>query len=117
LRRYLAQWSAYSADTTILLDQDQNGRTLYVRGRDVRKGNGGTFAGGIFDPGEASEARFRTTVVIIAALTDHGEPMTPLEIADTGQPRANVQLLRKWQKRELEGHAYCRVLHPSNSGL
>jgi hypothetical protein len=93
------------ADTTIVLDQDQNGRTLYVRGRDIEESviavifNGGSWS----ILGNAAEVRRSDErSVIVAAITDHSEPMTPLEIADaTGQRRANVrQLLRKMVRSE-----------------
>ncbi len=91
------------ADTTIVLDQDQNGRTLYVRGRDVEeKETAVIFTAGAWTVlGNAVDVRRSDErSVILAALTDNSEPMTPLEIADaTGQPRANVrQLLRKMAK-------------------
>jgi RecA-family ATPase len=91
------------ADTTIVLDQDQNGRTLYVRGRDVEeKETAVIFAAGSWSIlGNAADVRRSDErSVIIAAITDNGEPMTPLEIADaTGQRRANVrQLLLKMAK-------------------
>jgi hypothetical protein len=91
------------ADTTIVLDQDQNGRTLYVRGRDVEeKETAVIFTAGSWTVlGNAADVRRSDErSVIVAALNDHSEPMTPLEISDaTGQPRANVrQLLRKMAK-------------------
>jgi hypothetical protein len=91
------------ADTTIVLDKGQSGRTLYVRGRDVEeKETAVIFTGGLWSIlGNAADVRRSSErSVIIAAITDHGEPMTPVEIADaTGQRRANVrQLLRKMVK-------------------
>src|SRR6516164_1703336 len=93
------------ADTTIVLDQDQNGRTLYVRGRDLEEKETAVLftAGSWAVMGDAADVRRsgeRNT--IIAAITDHSEPMSPIEIADaTGRPRANVrQLLRKMAKSE-----------------
>jgi hypothetical protein len=93
------------ADTTIVLDRDQNGRTVYVRGRDIEESviavifNGGSWSI-LGDAAEVRRSDERT--VIIAAISDNGEPMTPVEIADaTGQPRPNVrQLLRKMAKAE-----------------
>src|SRR6516165_1683144 len=85
------------ADTTIVLDQDQNGRTLYVRGRDIEeKETAVMFAGGSWAVmGDAADVRRsgeRNT--IIAALEDHGEPMTPAEIASaTGKPGGNIRKL------------------------
>ena len=91
------------ADTTIVLDQDQNGRTLDVRGRDIEESVIAVIFNGGSGPslGDAAEVRRSDErSVIIAAISDHTEPMSPLEIADaTGQPRANVrQLLRKLSK-------------------
>jgi hypothetical protein len=91
------------ADTTIVLDSDQNGKTLYVRGRDVEEKETAVIfnAGSWSQLGNAADVRRSgERSVIIAALTDNSEPMTPLEIADaTGEPRANVrQLLRKMAK-------------------
>jgi len=93
------------ADTTIVLDQDQNGRTLYVRGRDVEeKETAVIFANGSWSQlGDAADVRRSSErSVIVAAITDHSEPMSPIEIADaTGKPRPNVrQLLRKMAKSE-----------------
>jgi hypothetical protein len=91
------------ADTTIVLDKGQNGRTLYVRGRDVEeKETAVTFRIGSWSIlGNAADVnRSRERSVIISAITDNGEPMTPVEIAGaTGQRKANVrQLLRKMAK-------------------
>ena len=91
------------ADTTLVLDSDQNGKTLYVRGRDVEeKETALIFAGGFWTIlGEAADVRRSDErIQIIAALTDHGEPMTPAEISTaTGKPSLNVrQLLFKMAK-------------------
>jgi RecA-family ATPase len=93
------------ADTTIVLDQNQNGRTLYVRGRDVEENVIAViFASGAWSIlGNAADVRRSDErSVIVAAIIDHSEPMSPLEVADaTGQPRANVrQLLRKMARSE-----------------
>lgn len=72
------------ADTTIVLDSDQSGKTLYVRGRDVEEKETAVFlaAGNWSVLGEASEVR-RTDErsVIIEALRENQEPMTPGELA------------------------------------
>ena len=91
------------ADTTLVLDSDQNGKTLYVRGRDVEeKETALVFAGGFWTIlGEAADVRRSDErIQIIAALTDHGEPMTPAELSTaTGKPSLNVrQLLFKMAK-------------------
>lgn len=92
------------ADTTVVLDQDQNGRTLYVRGRDVEeKETAVTFAGGAWTiMGEAAAVRRSgERNVIVAALTDNGEPMSPADLAVAiGQPVNNIrQLLFKMAKK------------------
>jgi hypothetical protein len=91
------------ADTTIVLDRNQNGRTLYVRGRDVEEKETAVIFTALCWSilGNAADVRRSDErSVIIAAVTDNGEPMTPLEIADaTRQPRANVrQLVLKMTK-------------------
>lgn len=91
------------ADTVLVLDSDQNGKTLYVRGRDVEeKETAVIFAGGFWSIlGEASDVRRSDErIQIIAALTDHGEAMTPAEISTAiGRPSLNVrQLLFKMAK-------------------
>ena len=91
------------ADTTLVLDSDQNGKTLYVRGRDVEeKETALIFAGGSWSIlGEAAEVRRSDERIrIVATLTDHGEPMMPAEIASaTAMPALNVrQLLFKMAK-------------------
>src|SRR3954468_2311738 len=91
------------ADTTLVLDSDQNGKTLYVRGRDVEeKETALIFAGGFWSIlGEAADVRRSgERNKIIAALSDHGEPMMPADIATAaGMPNLNVrQLLFKMAK-------------------
>lgn len=91
------------ADTTIVLDQDQNGRTLYVRGRDVEeKETAVIFAAGNWSVlGEASDVRRSSErAVIISALTDNRDPMTPAELATAlGKQSNNIkQLLFKMAK-------------------
>jgi AAA domain len=83
------------ADTTIVLDQDQNGRTLYVRGRDVEeKETAVIFAAGLWSVlGEASDVRRSDErSVIIEALKDNREPMTPTEIAATSQQHQAIAI-------------------------
>ena len=114
------------ADTTIVLDSDQNGKTLYVRGRDVEeKETAVIFAGGNWSVlGEASDVRRsdeRNT--IIEALKDHGEPMTPAEIAAaTGTPGGNVRRLLLKMAKAAQVHKVRRSRYwvepvdPGNSG-
>lgn len=92
------------ADTTVVLDQDQNGRTLYVRGRDVEERETAVmFAAGAWTViGEAAAVRRSDErSIIVAALTDNGEPMLPADLAAaTGQPVNNIrQLLFKMAKK------------------
>jgi hypothetical protein len=91
------------ADTTLVLDSDQNGKTLYVRGRDVEeKETALIFAGGFWSIlGEAADVRRSDERIgIIATLTDHGAPMTRAEVSTaTGKTSLNVrQLLFKMAK-------------------
>jgi hypothetical protein len=113
------------ADTTIVLDQDQHGRTLYVRGRDVEeKETAVIFTGGLWSIlGEASDVRRSDErSVIIEALTDNREPMTPSELAIAlgKQPNNIKQLLFKMAKagelhRVGKGRYWTDPVHPHNS--
>jgi len=103
------------ADTTIVLDSDQNGKTLYVRGRDVmEKETAVLFNGGLWSVlGEASEVRRSDErSVIVEALSDNGEPMTPAGLAAAlGKQSNNIrQLLFKMAKAgevyKLKGSRY-----------
>lgn len=91
------------ADTTLVLDRDQNGITLYVRGRDVEeKESALSFAGGNWTlKGDAADVR-RTDErgIILSVLLDASEAMTPKDIAiAVSMPRNNVdQLLFKLGK-------------------
>ena len=91
------------ADTTIVLDSNQNGKTLYVRGRDViERETAITFLGNQWTIlGEAAEVRRSDErAVIVEALRDNRQPMTPSELADVlGKQSNNVkQLLFKMAK-------------------
>jgi hypothetical protein len=112
------------ADTTIVLDQDQNGRTLYVRGRDVEERETAVIftAGAWTVLGEASDVRRSDErSVIIEALTDNREPMTPSELATAlGKQSNNIkQLLFKMAKagelhRVGQGRYWTDPVHPHN---
>ena len=114
------------ADTTLVLDSDQNGKTLYVRGRDVEeKETALLFAGGAWTVmGEAAEIRRSCERnKIIAVLEDHGSPMTPAEIAAAaGEPGNNVRrLLLKMAKagevHKVGGSRYwIEPIPPGNTG-
>lgn len=88
------------ADTTLVLDRDGNGITLYVRGRDVAERESALkFTSGIWNLiGEAAEIR-RTDerTRILSALLTADAPISPREVAiATGMARNNVdQLLYK----------------------
>lgn len=112
-----------AADTTVILDRDSNGCTLYARGRDLEEYERAV----TFDrttcrwlaQGDASEVR-RTDErsQILTALEDATEPLSPkdIEIA-TGMKGLNVrQLLYKMAKagdviKTKRGH-YCHLLSP-----
>lgn len=92
------------ADTTLVLDRNQNGITLYVRGRDVEeKESALKFIAGYWTViGEASEVR-RTDErsIIVEFLRDNREPITPTDLgAALGWKINNTkQLLFKMAKK------------------
>jgi hypothetical protein len=114
------------ADTTIVLDSNQNGKTLYVRGRDViERETAITFVGNQWTIiGEAADIRRSDErAVIFEALRDNREPMTPGELAAVLGKRANniKQLLFKMAKmvpaevyRVGKGHYWLEPLTPDN---
>ncbi|MEX0406768.1 AAA family ATPase [Aquibium sp. LZ166] len=111
------------ADTTLLLDRDGNGITLYVRGRDVEeKESALNFLSGAWNLiGEAAEVR-RTDERsrILSALLTADAPISPREIAvATGMPRNNVdQLLFKMGKAgELQKSGRGGYVHPDRRDL
>jgi hypothetical protein len=85
------------ADTTLVLDSDQNGKTLYVRGRDIEeKETALIFAGGFWSIlGEAADVRRSTErKSIIAALERSAVALGPKDIAAaTGMKGDNVRFL------------------------
>jgi predicted RNA-binding protein YlxR (DUF448 family) len=111
------------ADTTIVLDQDQNGRTLYVRGRDVEeKETAVMFTGGLWSVlGEAADVR-RTNErsQILSELLIAAAPMTPAEISvAAGNSRNGVdQLLFKMARAgEVEKIGRGLYIHPEHQEL
>jgi hypothetical protein len=112
------------ADTTIVLDSDQNGKTLYVRGRDIEeKETAVTFVAGNWSVlGAASDVhRSQERSVILEALRDNQEPMTPGELAATlGRKPNNIkQLVFKMAKagelhRVGEGRYRIDPIHSRN---
>ena len=113
-----------AADTTLILDRDQSGCTLYGRGRDIEEIETAVQ----FDKltcqwcalGNASEVR-RTDerAVILDLLTGNREAMSPTEIADAlGLSRNNVkQLLFKMAKAgEVAKTGRGQYSHPDRAG-
>jgi hypothetical protein len=91
------------ADTTLLLDRDSNGMTLYVRGRDVEEVETAVrFDSGLWTilGDAASVYRSDERNQILSALLTADMPMTPIElVAATGMRRNNIdQLLYKAAK-------------------
>lgn len=85
------------ADTTLVLDRDGNGVTLYVRGRDVEERETALkFNAGLWTMlGNAAEVhRSNERVTIAVTLKEASEPMSPKEIAIvTGMRDGNVRKL------------------------
>jgi hypothetical protein len=111
------------ADTVLVLDSDQNGKTLYVRGRDVEeKETALIFAGGFWTIlGEASDVR-RTDErsQILSVLLTAEEPISPKEISiATGNNRNSTdQLLYKMAKAgEIEKIGRGLYIHPHRQEL
>jgi hypothetical protein len=91
------------ADTTLVLDRDGNGVTLYVRGRDVdEKETAMTFTAGIWSiQGDAAAVRRSSErSVIVDFLADNPEPITPSDLAAAlgWKPNNTKQLLFKMAK-------------------
>lgn len=105
------------ADTTLVLDRDSNGITLYCRGRDVdEKQSALTFAAGAWTlVGDAAAIRRtdeRTT--ILNALAEADEPMSPAELAlATGMRSLNVRqlLLKMLRAGEITKEGRGRYTH------
>jgi AAA domain-containing protein len=111
------------ADTTLVLDSDQNGKTLYVRGRDVEeKETALIFTAGLWSVlGEAADVR-RTDErsQILSVLLTADEPMNPKEISvATGSTRNSTdQLLYKMAKvSEVEKTGRGLYIHPNRLDL
>ncbi|WP_426608861.1 AAA family ATPase [Bradyrhizobium sp. McL0616] len=113
------------ADTTIVLDQDQNGRTLYVRGRDVEeKETAVVFNAGAWSIlGEAATVRRSVTRnVTLDAIKCNGQPMTPAEIAAATGETSNKtrQILFRMAKSgevyKIQGRYWVDPVYPSNAG-
>lgn len=109
------------ADTTLVLDRDGNGITLYVRGRDVdEKESAMTFTAGIWSI-QGDAAKVRTTSErrkILDALAEAAAPMTPNEIAfATEMPNQNVRqtLSRMCKAGEVKKAGYGKYAHPDHA--
>lgn len=111
------------ADTTLVLDRDANGITLYVRGRDVEeKESALTFSGGIWTVnGDAADVR-RTSErnAILAALSEADDQMTPQDIANAADMKRN-NVDRLLGKMALAGEvlkvARGKYIHPHRHDL
>jgi hypothetical protein len=106
------------ADTTLLLDRNQDGTTLYVRGRDVEeKESAMNFSGGLWTiTGEAADVRRSDERGnILVTLEEAFDPMSPTELADvTGMKPGNIRrLLHSMMKAgEVRKTGRGRYCHP-----
>ena len=111
------------ADTTLVLDSDQNGLTLYTRGRDVEEREIALrHQTGFWEIlGDAAEVhRSEERAAILSALLIADAPMGPGEIASaTGMPRNNVdQLLYKMAKdQQVQKAGRGRYVHADRDDL
>ena len=112
-----------TADTTLVLDRDSNGITLYVRGRDVdEKESAMLFSAGMWTvTGDAAEVR-RTDErnSILTVLTDATEPMSPQDIAVAADMKRNNvdRLLGKMAKAgEVLKAGRGLYVHPDRANL
>ena len=108
------------ADTTLVLDRDQNGITLYVRGRDVEeKESALNFTAGYWSLiGEAADVRRSgERGNILVTLEEAVEPMSPSELANvTGMKNGNIRkLLHAMAKAgEVQKTGRGRYIHSKN---
>lgn len=111
------------ADTTLVLDRDAQGTTLYVRGRDVEERETAIgFDGGLWTVlGAASDVRRSgERSRILTELLTADSPMTPSElVAATGMRRNGVdQLLYKMAKAgEIMKAERGKYVHPNRTDL
>ena len=109
------------ADTTLVLDRDQNGTTLYVRGRDVEERESALkFVSGIWTlTGEAADVRRSgERGNILVTLEEAEEPMSPSDLAHvTGMKNGNIRkLLHAMAKAgEVQKSGRGRYVHPKNA--
>lgn len=108
------------ADTTLVLDKDQNGMTIYVRGRDVEeKETALRHDVGIWTVlGDAAEVnRSDERVTIAVTLEKASEPMSPTLLADvTGMKNGNVRKLlhHMYENDEVLKIGRGKYIHPKN---
>ncbi|MCT8999122.1 AAA family ATPase [Chelativorans intermedius] len=108
------------ADTTIVLDRDGNGTTLYVRGRDVdEKETALSFTDGLWNIlGDANKVRTTDERrAILDVLAEADEAMSPSDIAAAaGMSAGSVRfLLFKMVKAdEVKRHGRGKYVHPAN---
>ena len=108
------------ADTTLVLDRDGNGTTLYVRGRDVdEKETALSFTDGLWNIlGDANKVRTTDERrAILDVLAEADEPMSPSDIAAAaGMSAGSVRfLLFKMVKAdEVKRHGRGKYVHPAN---
>lgn len=107
------------ADTTLVLDRDANGMTLYVRGRDIEERETALkFDHGQWTIlGEAHEVkRSDERRLILDALAESDEPMSPTELAAVTGMRSNNlrKLLHTMGKAgEIQKTGRGRYIHPA----
>jgi len=114
-----------AADTTIILDRDQNGCTLYGRGRDIEENDTAVEFDkhtcrwrALGEPGEVRRTDERQ--VILKILIDADGPLSPAEIAADGDVKRNNvdQLLRKMvMDGEVLKVTRGRYVHPDRAEL
>lgn len=111
------------ADTTLVLDRDSNGITLYVRGRDVdEKESAMTFTAGMWSiTGNAADVRKSDERGnILGTLEQAIEPMSPTDLADvTGMRNGNIRKLLFLMAKagEVQKTGRGRYIHPGNQHL
>lgn len=109
------------ADTTLLLDRDANGITLYVRGRDVEeKESAMKFAAGMWSiTGDAANVRrSEQRTVILEFLRDNPSPITPSDLAlalDWNSNNTKQLLFQMARKGEVVRQKGAYSLPPHNT--
>jgi len=110
------------ADTTLVLDKDATGTSLYVRGRDVlEKKSALQFLHGQWTvTGDAESVTASTERGnILAALLEADGPMSPADLACvTGMKSGNTRrlLLSMGRAGEVQKSGYGRYVHPAKAG-